>query len=75
LSGEGAGVIWDGILVETPVIPAKAGIQFVDNAFPKACGVGSRFRGNDYDLRRPCLANDTSAPGEKVLGQFSLTDV
>ena len=35
LSGEGAGVIWDGILVETPVIPAKAGIQFVDNAFPR----------------------------------------
>jgi hypothetical protein len=55
----GVGVIWDGIPFEPPVIPAKAGIQFVDGAFPKVCGVDSRFRRNDCDLQRPCLANDT----------------
>ncbi len=45
---------WDPI--EPPVIPAKAGIQSDDSTFPKACGVDSRFRGND------CLglANDTT---------------
>jgi hypothetical protein len=32
----GGGVIWDGIPLETPVIPAKAGIQSVDNAFSEA---------------------------------------
>ena len=48
-----------GIPYETPVIPAKAGIQSFDGAFPKGCGVDSRFRGNDYDFERPCLANDT----------------
>jgi hypothetical protein len=32
---------------ETPVIPAKAGIQSVDSAIPKVCQVDSRFRGND----------------------------
>jgi hypothetical protein len=58
----GVGVIWDGMPFETPVIPAKAGIQSVDSAFPKVCGVDSRFRGNDCDLQRPCLPNDTSTP-------------
>jgi hypothetical protein len=33
----GVGVIWDGIPFETPVIPAKAGIQSVDRALPKVC--------------------------------------
>jgi hypothetical protein len=45
--GVGVGVIWDGIPFGTPVIPAKAGIQSVDRAFPKVCRVDSRFRGND----------------------------
>ena len=45
---------------ETPVIPAKAGIQSVNSAFPKVGGVDSRFRGNDCGLERPCLANDTT---------------
>jgi hypothetical protein len=45
---------------ETPVIPAKAGIQSADSAFPKVCRVDSRFRGNDCGLQRPCRANDTS---------------
>jgi hypothetical protein len=31
----GGGVIWDGISFETPVIPAKAGIQSFDSGFPK----------------------------------------
>ena len=56
----GGGVIWDGIPFETPVIPANAGIQSVDSAFPKVCEVDSRFRGNDCGFERPCLANDTS---------------
>ena len=56
----GGGVIWDGIPFETPVIPAKAGIQSVDSAFPRVCRVDSRFRGNDCGFERPCLANDTS---------------
>jgi hypothetical protein len=43
-----------------PVIPAKAGIRSFDTRFPTVCGVDSRFRGNDCDLKRPCLANDTS---------------
>jgi hypothetical protein len=44
--------------------PATAGgIQFVDSAFPKVCGVDSRFRGNDCDMHRPRLANDTSTAG------------
>jgi hypothetical protein len=56
----GVGVIWDWSPSEAPVIPAKAGIQSVDYAFQKACGVDSRFRGNDCGLLLPCLANDTS---------------
>jgi len=51
---------------ETLVIPAKAGIQSVVGAFPMACGVDSRFRGNDRTWKRPCLANDTTTPGAAV---------
>ena len=56
----GPGIMWNIIRYETPVIPAKAGIHSVDNAFPKVRGVDSRFRGNDCGLERPCLANDTA---------------
>jgi len=59
-TGTGSGVIWNIIPYETPVIPAKAGIQSVDSAFPKVCGVDSRLRGNDCGLGRPFLANDTT---------------
>jgi hypothetical protein len=45
----GIGVTPYGIAFQTPVIPAKAGIQSVGSAFPKICGVDSRFRGNDCD--------------------------
>jgi hypothetical protein len=37
-------VIWDGIPIEMPVIPAKAGIQSIDRAFPKVCRVDSLSR-------------------------------
>jgi len=63
----GAGVIWNGIPFETLVIPAKAGIQSVISAFPMACGVDSRFRGNDCTSERPCLANDTSTRSRVAL--------
>jgi hypothetical protein len=43
----GNGVIWNADPLEPPVIPAKAGIQSDHSTFPKACGVDSRFRGND----------------------------
>ena len=55
---------------ETPVIPAKAGIQSVASAFPEVCGVDPRFRGNDCDLQRPYLACDSSAGGLKALTLF-----
>jgi hypothetical protein len=56
----GGGVIWDGITFETPVIPAKAGIHSANLRKCAVEGLGSRFRGNDCGLQRPCLANDTS---------------
>ena len=52
------------------VIPAKAGIQSADSAFPKGCTVDSRFRGNDYGLRPPCLASDTAR--KAILGHFGV---
>ena len=33
----------------------------MDSAFPKVWGVDSRFRGNDSDMERRFLANDTTA--------------
>ena len=49
-------------LFESLVIPAKAGIQSVVVAFPMACRVDSRLRGNDGTAERPCPANDTTTP-------------
>jgi len=64
----GSGVIWN---VEIPfaalVIPAKAGIQSVGGAFPMACAVDSRLRGNDGTAERLCLANDTTTPKRHCL--------
>ena len=57
----GSGVIWSISPNETPVIPAKAGIQSVENAFPKVCRVDSRFRGNDCGLEHRCLPNDATS--------------
>src|SRR5271157_4072277 len=67
-------VIWNIIPNQTPVIPAKAGIQSVDSAFPKGCRVDSRFRGNDCGLERSCLANDITAAacGNLEIGQKNL---
>jgi hypothetical protein len=42
------------------VIPAKAEIHSVGGAFPMACGLGSRFRRNDFTWKRPYLTNDTT---------------
>ena len=67
----GSGVIWNGIYFERTVIPAKAGIQSVDSLSPRTCGVDSRFRGDDCDLRRPCLANDTRTPVSSFLTCFA----
>ena len=52
--------IWHGTHFETPVIPAKAGIQSVNGTSPKLRRVDSRFRRNDCDFRRPGLADDTT---------------
>jgi hypothetical protein len=43
-----------------PVIPAKAGIQFVDSAILKVRRVDSRSRRNDWGLGRPPLVNETT---------------
>ena len=56
----GTGVICETRALEAAVIPAKAGIQSVDIAFPEACGVDSRFRGNDLPIERDPLPNDTT---------------
>jgi hypothetical protein len=52
------GVIWNSVLCPAPVIPAKAGIHCVGNAFLKVREVDSRFCGNDCGLARASLAND-----------------
>jgi len=51
--------IWSGASFETSVIPAKAN-PTIDNSFAKACGMDSRFRGNDCGLERLRRANDTT---------------
>jgi hypothetical protein len=43
-----------------PVIPAKAGIQCVESAFPKVCRVDSRFRGNDRRIESIPKPNEAS---------------
>ena len=62
-SWRGSGIIWNISPNETPVIPAKAGIQSVKSAFPRVCGVDSRFRGNDCGRERRCLPNDATTRG------------
>ena len=56
------GIMGSGIPFKTLAIPAKAGIHFVVGAFPVACAVDCRFRGNACTWERPCLANDTTVP-------------
>ena len=50
-------VTWSQRRLASAVIPAKAGIQSVDNAFPQVRGVDSRFRGNDGVGEHPFDAN------------------
>jgi hypothetical protein len=46
--------------------PAMAGgIHPVGGAFPMACGVDSRFRGNDCTWERLCLANHIFTPSSQ----------
>src|SRR5438552_18455971 len=49
------------------VVPAKAGIQTVHSAFPKACEVDSRLRGNERRFEREPMPNDTSPAGGFLL--------
>jgi hypothetical protein len=42
------------------VIPANSGIQSSGNAFSTACGVDSRFRGNDRRFEKDPIPNDTT---------------
>ena len=67
-AADDSGVIWNRIAFEAPVIPGKAGIQSVGGAFPMACGVDSRFRGNDCPWGRAFLANDTTT--RRMVVQF-----
>jgi hypothetical protein len=61
-----SGIIWGVIPFNALVIPAKAGVQSADGAFPKVCGVDSRLRGNDRGLGRPCRANDATTRSREV---------
>ncbi|PYV16538.1 MAG: hypothetical protein DMG21_11470 [Acidobacteria bacterium] len=54
------GVIFQTWALQAAVIPAKAGIQSVHNAFPKTWEVDSRIRGNDGGFERDRIPNDTS---------------
>ncbi len=62
----GAGVIWNGIPFETPVIPAKAGI-YPPNLWKCAVvGLDSRFRGNDRRIEWIPIPNDTSTKAAMI---------
>ena len=50
--GVGRRVIWNRTPSQTLVIPAKAGIRFVDLKRRVVWGLDSRFRGNDRGLMR-----------------------
>jgi hypothetical protein len=60
-----AGVICETWALEAVVIPAKAGIQSLDSAFPQVCRVDSRFRGNDWRFERDPIPNDTATEGRR----------
>jgi hypothetical protein len=50
---------------ESPVIPAKAGIQPVEWDKPEELRVDSRLRGNDDGVGRRCLTNDATT-GKRI---------
>jgi hypothetical protein len=58
LNNDGSGVIWITTAMKTSVIPAKAGIQSVGNAFQMTYRLDSRLRGNDDTGEAPCPGND-----------------
>jgi hypothetical protein len=59
----GSGVIWSQRPIAYAVIPAEAGIQSLDNAFPGVYSVDSRFRGNDGVGEHPFDANGATTRG------------
>ena len=59
-----SGVIWIWGRLAYAVIPAKAGIQSLDNAFQEVFGVDSRFRGNDGVGEQPFDASDATTTGQ-----------
>ena len=48
------GGLWGGVPHETPVFPAKAGIQSGASSFPRACGVDSRSPPSRGQASREC---------------------
>jgi hypothetical protein len=62
LSGVSTGLICGQLALQASVIPAKAGVQSVDSAFPKVCRMDSRFRGNDRRFVRSGIPKDTATP-------------
>ena len=54
----GSGAIWIQCPLAYAVIPAKAGIQCLDDASPEVSGLDSRFRGNDGVGPHPFDASD-----------------
>jgi hypothetical protein len=51
---------------------APPGIQTVGGRFPMACGVDSRFRGNDQCFERDPIPNDTTtAQRVDILSELS----
>jgi hypothetical protein len=57
----GGGVIWDVIALDAAVIPAKAGIQSFDGAFPKLAEWIPAFAGMTMALSTP-VAQMTPLP-------------
>jgi len=72
----GSGVIWIGNPYPTAVIPAKAGIQRMDNAPLKVCGVDSR-RLTGMTAALPWLghANIIPFPGRRIHTDKNRRDV
>jgi hypothetical protein len=74
----GGGVTCEARARQAAVIPAKAGIQSVGGAFPMACGVDSRFRGNDGRFVRDDIPNDTTPLDSRFRGndrRFARDDI
>jgi hypothetical protein len=58
--GGGIGVICETLVLQTAVIPAKAGIHSANLRKCAVHGLDSRFRGNDWSFVRDDISNDTT---------------